>query len=139
VLAVVGVNFTEQEPFESLQDACENVPELLLDQDTFPVGTTEPSVWTVATQVVAEPTITGAGLQDAVRTPPAGGLGVVAPEPKATEKLVPSWESPEGCALTDPVAWDTIATSMASSAKEPTGPETPLTVAVSEDETAVLS
>jgi hypothetical protein len=41
-----------------LQDAFENVPELLLDHVTVPVGAFGPDSWTVALQVVAESTTT---------------------------------------------------------------------------------
>jgi hypothetical protein len=58
----VGVNFTEQAPFKSLQVSLENLPELLFNQATLPVGV-EPEPLTVALQVTAEPTTTEAGLQ----------------------------------------------------------------------------
>jgi hypothetical protein len=61
------VNLTEHVPYdlwcERLQDALENEPALLLDQETLPVGTVaEPR--TVALQVTAEPTTTEARLHD---------------------------------------------------------------------------
>jgi hypothetical protein len=67
------VNFTEQTPFESLQDVPENFPGPLLDQATLPVGA-EPEPLTVASQSVAEPTTTEAGVQDKARTGPTRAL-----------------------------------------------------------------
>jgi hypothetical protein len=85
------VNFTEQAPFESLQDLLENSPGVLLDQATLPVGE-EPGPWTSASQVVTEPTTTGEGLHDNVRTGPvilltesvAGNETTVTPAPSVT-------------------------------------------------------
>jgi hypothetical protein len=66
----VGVNFTEHVLkdlcFERLQGALENVPALLLDQATLPVGA-EPEPTTVVLQVIFAPTTTEAWLQDTER------------------------------------------------------------------------
>jgi hypothetical protein len=126
-LAVVGVNFTKQAPSESLHLRLENLPARSLDQATMPVGSGESG--TVASQVVAEPTATVAGSHDMVRWP----------DPfLATEKLVPSGESPEGCAKVDP-SDATIATSTPAAPNEPIGPDVPLMVAESDGETVVQS
>lgn len=73
--AAVGVNFTEQAPFESLQDVFENVPVLFVDQVTVPVGT-ELTPWTVALQVTFEPTTTDAWLHVKVTAAPGRLLTV---------------------------------------------------------------
>ena len=53
---------------------------------------------------------------------------VVVVPPQATEKLVPSLETAEGCASTEPEP-DTIVISCTAEPKEPSVPVTPLTVA----------
>jgi len=61
------VNCTEQAPFESLQVGLENLPELLLDQETAPVG---PDPLTMALQAEAVPMVTEAFAQDTVTAVP---------------------------------------------------------------------
>jgi hypothetical protein len=58
--AARGVKRTEHAPEEprgeSLQDALENLPELLVDHVILPVGAPVPDPWAVALHVVVEPT-----------------------------------------------------------------------------------
>jgi len=88
------VNFTEQVPFESLQEAFENLPEPLLDQAILPVGA-GPSRGTVASQSVAEPTTTGVGLHDSVRAGPTSVLteSVAGGETTAMPDASVTWSS----------------------------------------------
>jgi hypothetical protein len=84
VPAAVGVNFSEQVPLESLQASLENLPGLLLDQVTLPVGKVlEPR--TIALQMVAEPTTTEARLHDKVRVGSGRGLAATRSVDELTE------------------------------------------------------
>lgn len=88
--AAVGVNVTEQAPLESAQASLENLPGLLLDQATLPVGA-EPEPLTVALQAVAEPTTTEAGEHDRVTLAPGRLLTVTVTGDETTAAPVPSF------------------------------------------------